>query len=151
LRAKDTALPFAKKHPAAPMETWEIEEFTYIDPKLYTEKDTDERIRIYKEYWQEADVHHRMADTTESFSMLIGRVKKFLEKLESREEQEIVVFSHGRFIHTLQLYIQKVKELGHENLTDEDLQHIKDTHRELAVFSKSLFPVDNVSIYTIQL
>ncbi|MFA5131835.1 MAG: histidine phosphatase family protein [Candidatus Paceibacterota bacterium] len=149
-RTRETAEPFIAKNPSIPVEIWDVEEFTYLDPRLYNDADQKERQKIAIDYWRHADIHHKTGEGVESFSELIARMKRLVKKLEGREEKTIAIFSHGRFIYGLKTYLQKVKERGSVDLSDEDLEELKELHA-LTVFNPSQFPIDNTSVHTIEL
>ena len=152
-RTHETAQPFIAKHPNVPVETWDVHEFTYLDPKKFKETKAKERFPAALLYWTTASVHHRDGDA-ESFSDLTNRMASFIEKLKSRPENTIVVFTHGRFIYGLKLYLEKTKKLGRIKLTDRELTHLKNGHTKIInyiIAGKMKFPIDNVSIHEIEI
>lgn len=149
-RTTETAMPFIEKHPSVLVETWEVKEFTYLDPKIYNGTTAEERFEAVKKYWTEASVHHKESDDSESFSEMTQRMANLIKDLKERPEKIIIIFSHGRFIQGLKLYIEKVKELGRYDLTDEELNELKEIHRE-EIVNRKKFPIDNASVHRIEI
>ncbi len=149
-RTTETAMPFIEKHPSIPIETWDVHEFIYLDPKIYSGTTAEQRFESVKKYWNEASVHYKEADGSESFSEMTKRIAKLINDLKERPEKIITIFSHARFIQAIKLYIEKVKELGRYNLTDEELNELKEIHREEIVGRKK-FPIENASVHKIEI
>ena len=146
---RDEAYAVAK-HLDIPIETWDVHEFIYLDPKIYSGTTAEQRFESVKKYWNEASVHYKEADGSESFSEMTKRIAKLINDLKERPEKIITIFSHARFIQAIKLYIEKVKELGRYNLTDEELNELKEIHREEIVGRKK-FPIENASVHKIEI
>lgn len=153
-RTRETAEPFIKKHSSVPVETWEVQEFTFLDPKIYNGTTGEQRFESAKKYWVNASVHHKEAAEAESFAEMTKRMAKLISDLKERPEKIITIFSHGRFIYALKLYMEKVKELGRYNLTDKELNELKKIHAENVlnvINGKKKFPIENASVHRIEI
>ena len=153
-RTHETAIPFIEKHSKVPLETWDVHEFTYMDPSKYSGTTAAERFGDAYKYWMHASVHDKGGPEAESFAELTKRMEKFIEKVKARPEKTIVIFSHGRFILGLKLYIEKIKKLGRKDLSDVELEDLKKSHTNLmvpTVLATAKFPIDNVSIHKLEI
>lgn len=149
-RTRETAMPFIAKHADVPVETWDVHEFTYLEPALYNgttkyERDTPARI-----YWEESHITYKAHPESESFYEFTKRIEQFLQNLQARKEETIIIFSHGRFIYALQLYLARRKALGLSSLPDDEIAFLKQLHAE-GVREKIPFPIHNVSVHEIEL
>ncbi len=150
-RTKETAEPFMAKHPSVPVETWnQVHEFTQLDPKNYDGTTKEERTAQAIHYWENRDIYFNAGNGAESFKELTHRVTSLVEHLKTRTEKTIVIFSHGRFIIALQLYLRKIKELGHSSLTDDHITELMQIHVR-GVKAREEFPIPNVSVHKIEI
>lgn len=147
-RAQETAQPFIEKHNEVPVEVWGVHEFTYLDPNTYDGTTREERNEAILDYWKNAPIDWQAGDKAESFTSFVYRVKYFLTQVQSRPEKEIVIFTHGIFIYTLQNYMQTMHEDGEDTLDIEKIKKLKDDYYEIVV-QNGHFPIENASIYTI--
>ena len=104
LRAKQTAEPFIARFPRAAVETWAIQEFTYISPARCVGTTAVDRRPLVEAYWNKASPTHVDGDGAESFADFIARVLASLEKLHGREEENILVVCHGLFMSAAAFY-----------------------------------------------
>ena len=74
LRARQTAQFVADKHPKVPLETWAVQEFTYLARQRCLNTTLNERIPMAKEYWDRNDPNWVDGEGTESYAGLMGRV-----------------------------------------------------------------------------
>lgn len=147
-RTQETALPFISKHPHVPVETWNVQEFTYLNTENYNGTTREERMGAIKKYWDLLDIHHADGGNAETFNLFINRIKDFVNELKKREEKNIVIFSHGAFILNLKTYLEKIN--GVENLTEEDIKEIMKIHKSISDSSQR-FPIENVSVHKINI
>ena len=153
-RTRETAKPFIERHSSVPIETWDVQEFTFLNPEIYNGTTGEQRFEAAKKYWTEASIHHKEIESVESFSEMTKRMAKLINDLKDRPEKIITIFSHGRFIHGLKLYMEKVKELGRYDLTDDELNELKEVHKEgilEVIEGKRKFPIDNASVHRIEI
>ena len=102
LRAQQTAGPTISRFPSVPVESWPIQEFTYLQPSRWNGTLSRERSPYIERYWQEADPAYCDGEGAESFSSLMGRAEAALERLRLQSEDALVyIFSHGQFIQAV--------------------------------------------------
>lgn len=112
LRAQQTAAPTIERFPGVPVETWDIQEFTYLDPARCAGTTVEQRRVWVAEYWNRRDPHYRddgwdlpqeWKPRCEPFSALKRRATEFVNKLEKSSARDIVVFGHGQFFTATRL------------------------------------------------
>ncbi len=101
LRAQQTAVPTIEKFPDTPVETWPVEEFTYLDPLAYKDTTGADRWPAAKAYWADNDPQLKHEGKGESFAELMTRVQALQTRLAQHPAEFIVVFSHGLFLRAL--------------------------------------------------
>ena len=142
-RTQETAAPYIERHKGVPIEVWEVEEFTYLDTTKYSNTTPEERAPAVKEFWGKQDITFKDAEHTESYLDFTKRVINFVQRVTVREEERIVIFSHGMFILTLKNYL----EIRENNLQVDDiakkLMELQKKHNHL------ISPIHNTSIHTI--
>lgn len=103
-RAWETAAPTSARYPWTSLEIWpEVHEFTYLSPASCVGTTQQERRPRVEAYWTLMDPDYRDAEDAESFRDVMGRAEAALERLRSRWENRILVFSHEQFIKCAQL------------------------------------------------
>jgi broad specificity phosphatase PhoE len=100
-RTTETAAPTFEKYPSVPVETWDIEEYTYLPTKLHTNTSSKDRRWPAIRYFMRANPELVTGPGAESFNQLIERVDHTLERLISNPTSFTVLFSHGWFMRTL--------------------------------------------------
>jgi len=101
LRAQQTAVPTINKYPDTPVETWPVEEFTYLDPIVYKNTTGAERWPTAKAYWEKNDPQVKHGGKGESFAELVARVQTLQTRLAQHPADFIVIFSHGLFLRAV--------------------------------------------------
>ena len=101
LRAQQTAVPTIKKFPDIPVETWPVEEFSYLHPLVYKNTTGADRWPAAKTYWADNDPQLKHEGEGESFAELMIRVQALQTRLTQHPAAFIVVFSHGLFLRAL--------------------------------------------------
>ena len=104
LRAKQTAVPFIARFPAAKVETWPVQEFTYISPAYCVGTTHADRSPMVEAYWRKALPGYVDGPRAESFEGFIARVTDSLAKLREREEENGLVVCHGIFMQAAEFY-----------------------------------------------
>ncbi len=104
LGARQTAEPFIARFPNARVETWPVQEFTYINPARCVETTAADRRPLVDAYWSQALPTHADGPEVESFKDFTGRARGELEKLRGRPETHILVFCHGIFMSAAAFY-----------------------------------------------
>lgn len=147
-RTRETAEPFIRKHPNVPIETWGVHEFTYLHPDRFSGTTAFERAPLAMKYWNNQDVH---SGDGESFYRFTRRIENLLEQLRTRPEKTIAVFSHGRFILGMKMYLEKKKKLSRTGeLTEAEILELMEEHSE-GFRTAQPFPIGNASVHEIEL
>lgn len=105
LRARQTAVPTIAQFPHVPVETWPVEEFTYLDPIHYDGTTGTDRWPLATAYWERNDPHYKDGGVGESFAELAERITAVIAQIQQRREPFIVIFSHGLFLRALLFHI----------------------------------------------
>ena len=99
LRARQTAQFVVDKYPVVPLETWPVQEFTYLDRQRCLNTTLAERIPMAREYWDRNDPHYVDGEGTESYAGLMGRAADLWTRLLADYDGKwVAVFSHAQFI-----------------------------------------------------
>jgi broad specificity phosphatase PhoE len=108
LRTQQTAAPTIARFPDVPVETWQVYEYTFWDPKFWKGGEPKDLMHEVDRYWMTADPDLRFGGGAESFAMLLQRAEDTLQQLASREKSvtaPVMVFTHGHFIQALRLTV----------------------------------------------
>ena len=107
LRTVQTATPLLKRYPGVPVESWPVEEFTYLDIAACAGTTYAEREDLRDAYWGRCDPLWADGPCCESFTDFIIRVRSFERELGVRNADEtVVVFTHGLIMQAL-LWLQQ--------------------------------------------
>lgn len=98
VRTQQTAMPFRERFPTVPVEMWPVHEFSGLAPTRYHQTRASERRPWVRDFWAEADPDFVDGAGAESFTVGLVRVADFLTRLQSHPAEQIVVFTHGRFL-----------------------------------------------------
>ena len=101
LRARQTAVPTQQAFPGTPVETWPVEEFTYLHPRHYDGTTGAERRQIAVAYWEANDPFRKDGGEGESFAELLARTEAVKNRLAASSARFIALFSHGLFLRAL--------------------------------------------------
>ncbi|MGO4221627.1 histidine phosphatase family protein [Lysobacter sp. TAF61] len=101
-RTLDTALPLIEAYPGTVVETWPIQEFSYLAPARANRTSFAERKPMIAEYWQRADPGHVDGEGAESFAQFVARLRAFHERLW-QQSGRVVTFGHGQFLRAFTL------------------------------------------------
>jgi broad specificity phosphatase PhoE/ADP-ribose pyrophosphatase YjhB (NUDIX family) len=102
LRTQESAKPLISKYKDVKVEIWNmIHEFTYLDRRIHKNKTAEQRKKYAIAYWDRNDPFYKDGPLEESFYDLLVRSEKFLNKLNKRNEEKIVIFNHGYFLRSL--------------------------------------------------
>jgi broad specificity phosphatase PhoE/HPt (histidine-containing phosphotransfer) domain-containing protein len=97
LRARDSAIPIRTRWPAAPVEIWPIEEFTYLSPERCRNTTPEIRRPWAAAYWERADPHYVDGPGAESFAQFMQRLHGFRARLLQHTGGFVVCVGHGQF------------------------------------------------------
>jgi broad specificity phosphatase PhoE len=101
LRTSQTAKPTLEKYSHIPVETWAIEEYTYLPAEVYANTTTAQRNQPAFDYFRKADPDLVLGEGAESFNQLIARVDTALERIIQSNHATVHLFSHGWYMRTL--------------------------------------------------
>jgi broad specificity phosphatase PhoE len=99
-----TAKPLIAKFPGVPVETWSVQEFTYLSLQTDNLVTREERLPLSIAYWKRCNPNYVHGAGAESFAHLISRAEVTLEKLR-QVDGFTVLFSHSTFTKALLWYI----------------------------------------------
>jgi probable phosphoglycerate mutase len=100
-RAQLTAMATVAAFPGIPIETWPIQEFTYLEPARCANTTVDQRRAWVDAYWLRSDPTYVDGAGAESFRDFIHRAQLFLDRLAGHPAHDIVVFSHGQLLNAV--------------------------------------------------
>ncbi len=109
VRAIQTAEPLRERFPSVPVETWPVEEFTFLPPALFVGTTIAEREPQNAAYWRSCDPDLHPGPGGESFREFITRIDAVLARLRTRRERFILIVSHG---YTIQGILWRIHEPG---------------------------------------
>ena len=135
-RTGETAGPTLKKFPDIPVETWPIEEFTYLPAELHRNTTTAQRNKPAIEYFNKSDPDLLLGEGAESFNQLIGRVDTALNRLAASSHNRVYLLSHGWFMRTLVWRLIFFDHFGSQNRMNEVRNRIPNSGLIYCLFSK---------------
>lgn len=103
LRTRQTAEPSMQRFPDVLVETWPVQEFTYLSPGRCVGTTAAQRRPLVEAYWQRCDAGHVDGAGAESFTAMLRRVRVLRERLAAHPAGFIVVFTHGQIMQGLRL------------------------------------------------
>lgn len=110
-RAQATAQATGAVFPATPVETWLVQEFTYLEPARCAGTTVAHRQDWVAAYWVKANPVFTDGEGAESFLDFISRAKAFLHRLAEHPVQDIAVFSHRQFINAVAWLIERKPQI----------------------------------------
>ena len=105
-RARDTARFTTERFPEAPVEEWPVQEFTFLRPSRWNGTSWKDRWAAADEYWKREDPEYSDGPDTESFAGLLRRVEASLERLRTRPEPLVFVFTHCQVMHAIRVVLE---------------------------------------------
>jgi broad specificity phosphatase PhoE len=107
LRAIQTARPTIDNFPETPVQTWQIQEFSYLSHEQYNNTTSKQRGVLSRNYFKQADPDLVLGEGGESFHQFIERIESTLETLHDSSEKFIILFGHGWFMRATLWYLYK--------------------------------------------
>lgn len=107
LRSSETAEPIRARFPVLTVETWPVQEFTYLSPVACIGTTWLDRKPLIDAYWARLDPDRIDGPGAESFRDLLDRASAFLRRLSAVTRSDIVVISHGQFMQATKLIIDQ--------------------------------------------
>lgn len=103
LRARQSAAPTAERFPTVPIETWQVQEFTYLSPVRYANTTVEQRRPFVESYWRTCDPKRVDGPGAESFGHMLDRVRNAARRIETLDADSIVIFTHGHIMQAWRL------------------------------------------------
>lgn len=98
-RSIQTATPLAEKY-VLPLVTMAVQEFTYWDYQLTTQREYDEIRKSANAFWKRLDPFEKGGGShAENFVEFVERCKTFRQFVEHEPFANLVCVSHGFFLH----------------------------------------------------
>ncbi len=101
IRTMQTASPTLLKFPYVPVETWPVQEYSYLSHEQYFNTTPQVRRKMSEAYFLKADPDLVLGEGGESFSQFIQRVKTSLDRLIQEETDLTIIFGHGWFMRAI--------------------------------------------------
>ncbi len=101
LRVRQTAAPTVARFATVLVQTWPIEEFTYLSPDRCAHTTAEQRRPWVAALWQAADPLAIDGPGVESFAAFVGRVHIALDRLVTLPAASVAVFGHGQLMQAL--------------------------------------------------
>lgn len=141
-RALSTAQLTVSAFPSVPMETWPVQEFTYLEPARCVNTTVAQRRDWVENYWQRAHPNRVDGDGAESFLEFVSRAQAFLVRLAAHPSRDIVVVSHGQFINAVAWLIERrPTQIDSQAMTDwreyEIANHVENCGGYVLVYEQS--------------
>lgn len=96
-RAQETAAHLVQSDFRGQVAVWDVQEFTYLCAKKYSNTTYHERKKGRNEYWDRLNPDYIDGEGAESFRHFIRRVDDFLVRVQTSPAKFFVVCSHGQF------------------------------------------------------
>lgn len=100
-RAQETAAPIRERHPGAPVLTWPVQEFTYLEPERLRDTTAADRAGEAEAYWRRGDPNFLDGPGAESFASFMGRARRTVAMVDDLSGGGLVVVCHGWFIRAV--------------------------------------------------
>jgi len=130
-RAIQTSEYTQRRFPTAPVETWDIHEFTYLSPTGLIGTTMEERRPLVQAYWEKYDPQFVHGSGAESFAEFFHRVERLYLRLKDAQSDYVAVFCHGYVIKAL--FWSHM--LGTFNVSPETMRGFHLFHRSFDLFN----------------
>ena len=132
-----TAAPLLQKFPQVPIETWSVQEFTYLSLPANSGTTHRARMPLSVAYWQRSDPNYVDGEGAESFTHLMQRAKGALERLQTTPGFT-VLFSHSTFTKAILWQILEAPD----RLNESAMRHFHLFHRGFRVPNASILKLE---------
>jgi broad specificity phosphatase PhoE len=105
IRTSQTAMPLISKFSSLKVETWPLDEFTYLSPSVFRNTTSAERAPLVTQYWEKCDLYFVHGPGAESYEQFSVRIMTAIKKL--RRQKTTYVFTHGQVIRFLKQYFEQ--------------------------------------------
>ncbi|WP_413987744.1 histidine phosphatase family protein [Labrys okinawensis] len=103
LRARQTAGPTAERFADTPIETWPVQEFTYLSPVRCANTTVEQRRPLVDAYWKACDPSLIDGPGAESFAQMLDRVREAARRIEASPARTMAIFTHGHIMQAWRL------------------------------------------------
>jgi broad specificity phosphatase PhoE len=108
LRTQQTARPTIERFPDVPVETWPIQELSYLARARWNGSPLAELQPHVERFWNRGDPGYSDGEGAETFSSLLRRCEATLQRLAALPEAALVyLFSHGHFIKAIRSIVSE--------------------------------------------
>ncbi len=101
LRTRQTAGPLLKKFPDAIVQTWPMQEFTYLSLASAGNSTFAERKPLADAFWTRSDPAYCDGAGAESFASFWQRAQDAIDKIVSDAPDKTVIFCHAQFARAM--------------------------------------------------
>jgi len=101
LRVQQPAAPTLAHFVAVPVETWPVQEFTYLAPARCAHTTGEQRKPWVAQYWDTADPLAVDGAGAESFAAFMWRVSSRVDRLGELPLVSVALFGHGQFMQAV--------------------------------------------------
>lgn len=134
-RTHETAEPTIEKFPGIKSEILELHEYNYLAEERCIDFTPKERKPLVEDYFNRSDANFIDGDGAESFKQFHHRIIASLKELEQKNEQFIIVFTHGNVMRLIWQYISEKLEF----VDDEKMKEFYGLTTSLAVPNTRIF------------
>ena len=103
LRARQTAGPLAERFADTPIETWPVQEFTFLSPVRCAGTTVEQRRPLVEAYWKACDPMAIDGPGAESFAQMLDRVREAARRIVASPAKAIAIFTHGHIMQAWRL------------------------------------------------
>ncbi|MEP6925060.1 MAG: histidine phosphatase family protein [Pyrinomonadaceae bacterium] len=101
LRTRQTAEPLLEKFPKVNVETWAMQEFTYLSVASTRDSTFAERKPLVDAFWARSDPAYCDGKGAESFASFWRRAKDAIDKIVTGAPDKTVIFCHAQFARAM--------------------------------------------------
>ena len=101
LRTLQTAKPLLTKFPDAPVQTWAMQEFTYLSLAQTRNSTLADRKPLVDAFWARSNPAYCDGESAESFASFWQRAKNAIDKIVAEAPDKTVVFCHAQFARAM--------------------------------------------------
>ena len=147
LRTRQTAAPLLEKFPGATVQTWPMQEFTYLSLAHAQNSTFAERKPLADAFWAQSDPAYCDGAGAESFAAFWQRAKDAIDKIVSDAPDKTVIFCHAQFARAM-LWQMLVEQTVTSEVMRAFFLFMKAVNIPNAAIIKLLVDVEQKDMYT---